>query len=132
MNKIDEIKINHFMNKEIYNKFTKNIKYLYNFLKRESIFMDEIKVKDRKLVLKYDFFVFDNFIIEYLYGKINSLNDDKENILKRQLLLRIVCFSNLSCKRTYNLKQKATLLVLLLEICKTLILFLQKIKFKNN
>ena len=82
LNKKDEIKINLFMDKEIYNKFTKNIKYLSNFLKIENIFIDEIKVKDKKLVLKNDFFVFDNFTIEYLYEKDISLNDDKENILK--------------------------------------------------
>ena len=70
------------MDKEIYNKCTKNIKYLSNFLKIENIFIDESKVKDKKLVLKNDFFVFDNFIIEYLYEKDISLNDDKENILK--------------------------------------------------
>lgn len=82
LNKKDEIKINLFMDKEIYNTFTKNIKYLSNFLKIENIFIDEIKFKDKKLVLKNDFFLFDNFIIEYLYEKDISLNDDKENILK--------------------------------------------------
>ena len=41
------------MDKEIYNKYTKNIKYLSNFQKIENIFIDEIKVKDKNLVLKH-------------------------------------------------------------------------------
>ena len=64
INKKEGIKINLFKDKEIYNTFTKNKKYLSNFLKKENIFIDEIKYKDIKLVLKNDYFLFGNFIIE--------------------------------------------------------------------
>ena len=58
------------------------LKYLTIFRKLDSAFINEIKYKDRKLVLKNDFILFDNIIIEYLHEKDISLNDDKENILK--------------------------------------------------
>ncbi|MGL5591310.1 MAG: valine--tRNA ligase [Mycoplasmoidaceae bacterium] len=82
LNKKDEIKINIFLDKEIHNSFTKNIQYFSNFLKIENISIIDIKIKDKNLILKNDFFVFDNFTIEFLHKKINSSNYEKENILK--------------------------------------------------
>ncbi|MGL5246342.1 MAG: valine--tRNA ligase [Mycoplasmoidaceae bacterium] len=82
LNKKYEIKINLFLDKDINNSLVKNIKYLYNFLKIENIVINDIKIKDKELVLKNEFFVSNNFTIEYLYEKIGNLNADKENILK--------------------------------------------------
>ncbi|MGL5640395.1 MAG: valine--tRNA ligase [Mycoplasmoidaceae bacterium] len=82
LNKKDEIKINLFLDKNIYKTFKNNIKYFSNFLKIENIFINNIEIKDKELILKNDFFVFDDFTIEYLYEKKVFYNSEKENLLK--------------------------------------------------